>query len=133
MQQEDQQPQIPAPGQATLHRVSAKEFAAKFQSKRECYNFLAVQVEVYLPAYETVTIYFLKDIISGKKKRKCNDAIFFQELFIATDVRAKSVRTIVVPHYEGLAIKDMDAQIFRSNEQIYAYLPDRVEIHKTPK
>ena len=34
-----------------LQRVSAKEFASKFKSKRECYNFLAVECEVYLPPY----------------------------------------------------------------------------------
>ena len=34
-----------------LQRVSAKEFASKFQSKRECFNFLAVECEVYVPPY----------------------------------------------------------------------------------
>ena len=34
-----------------MQRVSAKEFASKFKSKRECYNFLAVDCEVYLPPY----------------------------------------------------------------------------------
>ena len=32
-------------------QVSAKEFGAKFQSKRECYTFLANECEVYLPPY----------------------------------------------------------------------------------
>ena len=32
-------------------QVSAKEFAAKFKSKRECFNFLAGECEVYLPPY----------------------------------------------------------------------------------
>ena len=35
----------------SLKQVSAKEFAAKFKSKRECYNFLAAECEVYLPPY----------------------------------------------------------------------------------
>ena len=48
--------------------VSAAAFAAKYRSKRECYNFLAVDANVFLPAYEQVTIYFLKDLISGTKK-----------------------------------------------------------------
>ena len=48
--------------------VSAAAFAAKYRSKRECYNFLAVDANVYLPAYEQVTIYFCKDLISGTKK-----------------------------------------------------------------
>ena len=36
-----------------LTKVSAKEFAAKFKSKRECYNFLAGECDVYLPPYGT--------------------------------------------------------------------------------
>ena len=32
-------------------QVSAKEFAAKFNSKRECYTFLAQECDVYLPPY----------------------------------------------------------------------------------
>ena len=38
--------------------------------KREVYNFLSVDVGVYLPAYEQVTIYFLKDIMNSRKKSK---------------------------------------------------------------
>ena len=48
--------------------ASAAAFAAKYRSKRECYNFLSVDANVYLPAYEQVTIYFCKDLISGAKK-----------------------------------------------------------------
>ena len=38
-------------GHVSNQQVSAKEFAAKFQSKRECYNFLAGDCECYLPPY----------------------------------------------------------------------------------
>ena len=34
-----------------MTQISAKEFAAKFKSKRECYNFLAGELDVYLPPY----------------------------------------------------------------------------------
>ena len=47
--------------------VSAKEFSAKYQSKREIYNFLACDVGVYLPPYANVTIYYLKDLMAGRK------------------------------------------------------------------
>jgi hypothetical protein len=46
----------------------AASFEAKYKSKREVYFFLTVDVEAFLPHYDTVTIYFLKDIVSGKKK-----------------------------------------------------------------
>ena len=32
-------------------KVTAKVFSAKFKSKREIYNFLSVDVGIYLPAY----------------------------------------------------------------------------------
>jgi hypothetical protein len=50
--------------------ILASEFASKAKSKREIYVFLSINVMAYLPDYETVTIYFLKDLISGKKKCK---------------------------------------------------------------
>ncbi len=49
---------------------TATAFASKYKSKREVYNFLAVDVKAYLPAYDTITIYFLKDLVSGAKKSK---------------------------------------------------------------
>lgn len=51
-------------------QITAATFASKFNSKREIYMFLTVDVRAYLPAYDTVTIYFLKDLISGAKKCK---------------------------------------------------------------
>ena len=32
-------------------KITSKDFAAKFQSKREVYNFLSIDVGVYLPHY----------------------------------------------------------------------------------
>ena len=51
-------------------RITTNEFAAKFRSKTEVYTFLAIDVGAYLPAKEGVTIYHLKDLITGKKKCK---------------------------------------------------------------
>ena len=36
---------------ASKVKINAKDFAAKYKSKREVYNFLSVDVGVYLPAY----------------------------------------------------------------------------------
>ena len=55
-------------GGSRNEKVSSKEFAAKYKSKRETYNFLACDVGVYLPPYDNITIYFLKELMSGKKK-----------------------------------------------------------------
>ena len=54
---------------------------AKYRSKSEVYNFLATDVGVYLPPYDNVTIYFLKDLIWGRKKM----------------LSAKMVKTIHIP------------------------------------
>ena len=45
-------------------RVTSTSFAAKYRSKREVYNFLTVDVGAYMPDFNTVTIYFLRDIVS---------------------------------------------------------------------
>ena len=51
------QQQVPLPGTSqqqqvpSMAKISAKEFGAKFKSKRECYNFLAVECDIYLPPY----------------------------------------------------------------------------------
>ena len=47
--------------------VSSKEFSAKYKSKREIFNFIATDVGIYLPPYDNVTIYFLKELMQGSK------------------------------------------------------------------
>ena len=44
-------PNQPVPAPNRMVQVSAAAFAAKYRSKREVYNFLAVDSGVYLPAY----------------------------------------------------------------------------------
>ena len=68
-------------GQNMMTHISSKEFAAKYRSKREIYNFLATDVGVYLPPYDNVTIYFIKDLFFGRKKK----------------VRTTKVKTIHIP------------------------------------
>ena len=53
-----------------MANITASTFASKFNSKREIFNFLTLDVGAYLPAYDTVTVYFLKELISGSKKCK---------------------------------------------------------------
>ena len=69
-------------------RMTAKEFAAKFSTKRECFNFLTLDCQAYLPHLSTVTIYFLKDLFRSKKKR----------------ILGKDIRHIAIPQYENLTI-----------------------------
>lgn len=51
-------------------KVLTKDFMTKFRTKGEVYRFLDVAVDAYLPPKECVTIYFLKDLMTGKRKCK---------------------------------------------------------------
>ena len=61
-------------------KITAAAFASKYKSKRgtlsssisfylfflflECYNFLSIDCNIYLPPFENLTIYFLKSLIN---------------------------------------------------------------------
>ena len=62
---DDNMNQIPNQQARGKQQVTATAFAAKYKSKREIFNFLTMDVKAYLPTYETVSIYFLKDLVSG--------------------------------------------------------------------
>ena len=47
--------QVPAGQPQLMTSISSKEFKSKYNSKRECYNFLASEVGVYLPPFFNVT------------------------------------------------------------------------------
>ena len=53
-----------------MAKISYKEWGAKLKSKSENYRFLTVEVGAYLPEYHCISVYFLKDLICGKKKCK---------------------------------------------------------------
>ena len=55
---------------ANRNRVTTSQFAAKFKSKREVFNFLTVEAKAYLCNVDSLTIYFLRDLAAGKKKCK---------------------------------------------------------------
>ena len=55
---------------ASMVRINAKEFSSKGQSKNEIFRILAIDVNIYLPPYESVTMYHLKDLMTGKAKCK---------------------------------------------------------------
>ena len=96
--------------------MTASEFAAKFQSKREVYRFLASEVNVFLPPFENVTIWHLRDIQSGSKKR----------------IKSADVKHISVPQFEGLSIKDMQA-FADKYPGVNKYFPIEKEVEKLPR
>ena len=51
--------------------MNAKTEEAKVRSKKELFMMLKHDCQTYLPEHpDSVTTYFLKDLMSGKKKRK---------------------------------------------------------------
>ena len=72
-------------------RVNAAEVAAKYRSKPECYSFLTVRVKAYLPGADTITVYFLRDLISGKTKCK-HSPQSLNSFVVTADVKCSEVR-----------------------------------------
>ena len=56
--------------QAGKQKIPAASIAAKMSSKKELFNFLSVEVGVYHCSHDCLTIYFLKQLVSGQKKCK---------------------------------------------------------------
>ncbi len=61
-------------GENDQQDVDVSQFKSVFRSKRELYNFLAIDVEASLPPCENISIFFLKEIMNGAKK------VFFRVL-----------------------------------------------------
>ena len=57
-------------GQPQTQLVSVKEIHSKYSTKLELHRFLAARNNVYLPHHKHTTIWFLKDVLSGRKLRK---------------------------------------------------------------
>jgi hypothetical protein len=75
------------------YQVSAKEFSAKYKSKKECYNFLTVTAKAYLSSHETVTTYFLKSLINGEKQCKYSQPF----LTLRADIKCNRLKVFFVP------------------------------------
>ena len=69
--------------------VDSKAFGAKFTSKRECYRFLTHDCGAYLASYQSMTIWHMRDLISGDRRR----------------IKEMNVKQINVPYFEGLKIE----------------------------
>ena len=109
-------------------RVNAKAFAAKYQSKRECWNFLAVQAGAFMPAFHCVTLYHLKNIIAGKKRCKCRHLLFLT----CAVLKNNEVIHITVPSYESLSFDRIIAE-FGALPEVAPYLCDERDLPKLPR
>jgi hypothetical protein len=74
-----------------VRQVSVAEFAAKYKTKREVYNFLTVDCRAYEPPIQCVTVWHLRDQAAGTKGL----------------VRADAIKHLAVPVYAALSMKEI--------------------------
>ena len=72
-------------------RIGVSEFAAKFQTKKEVYDFLTQNLKAVCPPADTVTIWHLRDMVSGVKGH----------------IKGADIKHLTVPYYEDLSIDKM--------------------------
>ena len=48
-------------------KVLAQAFSAKFSNKKEVFRFLSQDCKVYLPHVDCISIWFMRDIVQGKR------------------------------------------------------------------
>ena len=103
-------------------------FAAKFRSKYEVYQFLTIDVGAVLPPHDCVNVYFLKDIVMGKKLCKYLTSL----LTVTIVIKETEAKHINVPYYEGLTIeKILEAGI--QYPMVKRYLPDDRDVGRLPR
>ena len=98
-------------------KVTAAQFAAKYKEKREVWRFLTGEVRAYLPAYDNVTVWHLRDLASGKR----------------TVIKSENIKHINVPQFEHLAIKDMMEYCAAIPKVMKAFPTEAREIDKLPR
>jgi len=75
-----------------------------------------VDAKVYVPPYNSVSIYFLKDLIYGKKRT----------------IKLDSVKKIEIPQYFGLGLREI-WNFLTQHQQVGEWLPVKQEIARLPK
>ena len=86
--------------------------------KREVYRFCTSEGKIFLPSYETVTVFHMRDIIAGKRKM----------------IKQADVKVISVPFFDGLSIEKMLSWAKDRPEGIMDALPlVQREILKLPR
>ena len=71
--------------------VLASDFNQRFSSKGEVWKLLATEVGAYLDDYKVMSVYHLRDVVSGNR----------------TILKSKDIKHISVPFYESLSVARM--------------------------
>ncbi len=102
---------------SNLRTLTAAEFDAKFPTKRDTWRFINNELRWYLPDEKYVTIWHLKELIRSER----------------THIKRDAHRTIGIPQYEGLAVKDILAYIQDKPEVMLALPAVESEIKNLPR
>ena len=57
-------------------QVNVNNLKAKLTTKHDLYQFVTLHLNAFLPAERHVTVYYIKDIISGTKKIRSSSTLF---------------------------------------------------------
>ena len=103
--------------QRPLTKVSAAEFDAKYSGKREVFRFLSSEVHAYLPNYEALTVWHLRDLAASRR----------------TIIKDSAVKFFAIPQFEGLAVDDL-LNYARAHPTVLRALPiEEKEVLKMPR
>ena len=99
-------------------RIPVQEFAAQFQTKRECFNFLTQNCEAYEPPVDTVTIWHLKDQINYTKGF----------------IKGTEVKHLTVPHCDNLTLEKILVWLTTHHPNVMnLYFPQTRDLEKFPR
>ena len=93
-------------------QITSNEFASRFNSKQECYRFVAQECSIALDDFRVTSIFHLKDIISGNRQT----------------IKQDELKHIHVPQFPGITVEAM--LIFaRDYPEVFEVFPqERLEI-----
>ena len=98
-------------------RITAKNFAAKMRNKQEVYHFLTHEAGAYLSSYDTMTVWHMKDLVSGKRRR----------------IKGTDVKHLNVPQYEGLKVESFYNFAKSYPECMRCFPEEKIEMEKLPR
>ena len=99
-------------------QIGVAEFAAKFQTKKEVYDFVTLNMKAVCPPADTVTIWHLRDMASGVKGF----------------IKGTDIKHLTVPYYEDLSLdKMLEWARANHNAVVERFFPVDKELKKFPR
>jgi hypothetical protein len=95
--------------------VKAQDISIHVRSKSDLYHVLAIENQIHLPAFDEITMFFLKEVLSGRKK-----VLHLREI---SPCNVPRLREFSADKLYALAMED---------EVLQLYLPDPNEKKKRP-